>query len=137
MPSAKNITSLEEIKGKLETAQAVFMVDYTGLTHIQLEEFRHDLATDKEVAYAVSSSKSMMGHTMGASGAIEAAIAALALRDQILPPTINMLHVMEEGIGVDLVPNQARSARISRSGSKNFGFGGSGTHVLFKHYQPR
>lgn len=94
-------------------------------------------ATGQEVAYAVSSSKSMMGHTMGASGAIEAAIAALALRDQILPPTINMLNVMEEGIGVDLVPNEARSARISRSGSKNFGFGGSGTHILFKHYQPR
>lgn len=94
-------------------------------------------ATDKDVVYAVSSSKSMMGHTMGASGAIEAAIAALALRDQILPPTINILTVMEEGEGVDLVKNEARPSRISRSGSKNFGFGGSGTHILFKQYQPR
>lgn len=94
-------------------------------------------ATNKEVAYAVSSTKSIIGHTMGASGAIEAGIAALALRDQILPPTINMLTVMEEGIGVDLVANEARPARISRSGSKNFGFGGSGTHILFKQYQPR
>ena len=50
MPSAKNITSLEEIKGKLETAQAVFMVDYTGLTHIQLEEFRNEKATAKAEA---------------------------------------------------------------------------------------
>lgn len=50
MPSSKNITSLEEIKGKLETAQAVFLVDYTGLTHIQLEEFRHELATAKAEA---------------------------------------------------------------------------------------
>ena len=50
MPSSKNVTSLEEIKNKLETAQAVFMVDYTGLTHIQLEEFRHDLATAKAEA---------------------------------------------------------------------------------------
>lgn len=91
--------------------------------------------TDQEIAYAVSSTKSMMGHTMGASGAVEAIIAALALRDQVLPPTINLEHVMEEGIGVDLVPNQARPARISRSGSKNFGFGGSGTHIMFKHYQ--
>lgn len=50
MASQKNITSLEEIKNKLETAQAVFMVDYTGLTHIQLEEFRRDLATAKAEA---------------------------------------------------------------------------------------
>lgn len=50
MASQKNIQSLEEIKGKLEAAQAVFMVDYTGLTHIQLEEFRHDLATVKAEA---------------------------------------------------------------------------------------
>lgn len=50
MPSSKNITSLEEIKSKLETAQAVFLVDYTGLTHIQLEEFRHELATAKAEA---------------------------------------------------------------------------------------
>lgn len=90
---------------------------------------------EHNIPFAVSSTKSILGHTMGASGAIEAAIAALALRDQILPPTINLQNVMEEGIGVDLVPNEARPARISRSGSKNFGFGGSGTHILFKHYE--
>lgn len=50
MASQKNIQSLEEIKGKLETAQAVFLVDYTGLTHIQLEEFRRDLANAKAEA---------------------------------------------------------------------------------------
>ncbi len=51
MASQKNIQSLEEIKSKLEGAKAVFLVDYTGLTHIQLEEFRHELATAKaEVA---------------------------------------------------------------------------------------
>lgn len=50
MASQKNIQSLEEIKSKLETAQAVFLVDYTGLTHIQLEEFRHELANAKAEA---------------------------------------------------------------------------------------
>lgn len=90
---------------------------------------------ERGISYAVSSTKSQMGHTMGASGAIEAGIAVLALRDQILPPTINLKHVMEEGIGMNLVANEARPARISRSGSKNFGFGGSGTHILFKHYR--
>ncbi|OIP57623.1 MAG: 50S ribosomal protein L10 [Candidatus Levybacteria bacterium CG_4_10_14_0_2_um_filter_36_16] len=47
MASQKNITSLEEIKQRLEKAQAVFLVDYTGLTHMQLEDFRHELATVK------------------------------------------------------------------------------------------
>lgn len=47
MASQKNITSLVDIKERVEKAQAVFLVDYTGLTHIQLEEFRHDLATAK------------------------------------------------------------------------------------------
>lgn len=50
MPSPKNIQSLEEIKNKLEKAQAVFLVDYTGLTHIQLEEFRRDLSEAKAEA---------------------------------------------------------------------------------------
>ncbi len=51
MPSSKNITSLEDIKAKLEKAQAVFLVDYTGLTHIQLEEFRRELyPLDAEIA---------------------------------------------------------------------------------------
>lgn len=50
MPNTKNIESLSEIKEKLERAQAVFLVDYTGLTHIQLEEFRHELANAKAEA---------------------------------------------------------------------------------------
>jgi len=50
MPSSKNITSLEEIKTRLEKAQAVFLVDYAGLTHIQLEEFRNELAKAKAEA---------------------------------------------------------------------------------------
>lgn len=50
MASQKNITSLEDIKNRLDNAQAVFLVDYTGLTHIQLEEFRHDLAGAKAEA---------------------------------------------------------------------------------------
>ena len=47
MPSSKNITSLADIKEKVEKAQAIFLVDYAGLTHIQLEEFRHELASSK------------------------------------------------------------------------------------------
>ena len=48
MASQKNIESLAEIKEKVEKAQAIFMVDYAGLTHIQLEEFRHELTKDRK-----------------------------------------------------------------------------------------
>ncbi len=93
----------------------------------------------RDIPYAISSSKASMGHTMGASGAIEAGIAILALRDQILPPTINLQHIMPEalrnGVPIDLVPNEARQAEITLVGSGNFGFGGSGTHILFKPYR--
>ncbi len=98
-----------------------------------IREVMEDIPEDIE--YAVSSTKSSMGHTMGASGAIEAGIAILALRDQILPPTLNLETVMREGRDMDLVPHEARPARIDKAGSKNFGFGGSGTHILFKRYE--
>lgn len=107
--------------------------EIVAIRNVLEKEIPHFL--EKDIPFAVSSTKSIMGHTMGASGAIEAAIAALALRDQVLPPTINLRNVMEEGVGMDLVQNEARPARISRSGSKNFGFGGSGTHILFKEYE--
>lgn len=87
--------------------------------------------------YAVSSTKSSMGHTMGASGAIEAGIAILALRDNILPPTLHLENVMEEGEEMNLVPNDAQQAKIDTVYSGNFGFGGSGTNVAFKRYYPR
>jgi len=71
----------------------------------------------------ISSNKSMIGHTLSASGAIEAAFSLLTLRDQMLPPTIN--HVEPDpAIGLDVVPNFSRVAKVTNVLSNSFGFGG-------------
>lgn len=71
----------------------------------------------------ISSNKSMIGHTLSAAGAIEAAFSLLALRDQVLPPTINH-DEPDPAIGLDVVPNAARAAKVTNVLSNSFGFGG-------------
>ena len=80
---------------------------------------------------AVSSTKSMTGHALGAAGALEACFAALALRDQVLPPTIN-LDSVGEGCRLDYVPNVARDAKVDMALSNSFGFGGTNGTLIFK-----
>jgi 3-oxoacyl-[acyl-carrier-protein] synthase II len=76
-----------------------------------------------DAAPPISSNKSMIGHTLSASGAIEAAFSLLAIRDQVLPPTIN--HVEPDpAITLDVVPNVSREARVTHVLSNSFGFGG-------------
>jgi len=79
---------------------------------------------------AVSSTKSMTGHLLGAAGGIEAIFTILALRDQVLPPTIN-LDNPDEGCDLDYVPNTAREARLDRAVSNSFGFGGTNGSLVF------
>jgi 3-oxoacyl-[acyl-carrier-protein] synthase II len=79
---------------------------------------------------AVSSTKSMTGHLLGAAGGVEAIFTVLALRDGILPPTIN-LENPSEGCDLDFVPNEAREKPVRAAVSNSFGFGGTnGTLVL-------
>ena len=83
---------------------------------------------------AVSSTKSMTGHLLGGAGGLEAGITVLALRDQILPPTIN-LENPDPDCDLDYVPNQSRPAAVEYALSNSFGFGGTNAALLFKRYQ--
>jgi 3-oxoacyl-[acyl-carrier-protein] synthase II len=83
---------------------------------------------------AVSSTKSMTGHLLGGAGGLEAGITVLALRDQILPPTINLNNPDPDTAGMDLVPNQARKAEIEYAMSNSFGFGGTNGALLFRRW---
>jgi 3-oxoacyl-[acyl-carrier-protein] synthase II len=83
---------------------------------------------------AVSSTKSMTGHLLGATGGIEAIASAYALRDQILPPTIN-LENQDPECDLDYVPNHARKAKVDVAVSNTFGFGGHNATVILKRYE--
>jgi len=83
---------------------------------------------------AVSSTKSMTGHLLGGAGGLEAGITVLALRDQILPPTINLENPDPDTAGMDLVPNQARKASFEYAMSNSFGFGGTNGALLFRRW---
>lgn len=80
---------------------------------------------------AISSTKSMIGHLLGAAGAVEAIFCVLALRDQIAPPTIN-LATPGEGCRLDYVPNTARAMSIDIALSNSFGFGGTNGSLVFR-----
>jgi 3-oxoacyl-[acyl-carrier-protein] synthase II len=88
---------------------------------------------DHAYKLAISSTKSMHGHLLGAAGGLEAGIAALALHHQLLPPTINLDHP-DEGCDLDYVPHKARPASITYALSNSFGFGGTNAALLFKRY---
>jgi len=83
---------------------------------------------------AVSSTKSMTGHLLGGAGGLEAGITVLALRDQILPPTINLDKPDPDTAGMDLVPNHSRKAEIEYAMSNSFGFGGTNGALLFRRW---
>lgn len=88
---------------------------------------------DHAYKLAVSSTKSMTGHLLGAAGAIEAIFTVLALKDQILPPTIN-LENPSEGCDLDYVTEGARNVELEYALSNSFGFGGTNGSLLFKKY---
>lgn len=82
----------------------------------------------------VSSTKSMTGHLLGGAGGLEAGIVVLALRDQVIPPTINQT-TPDPDCDLDYVPNTAREAHIEYALTNSFGFGGTNGALLFKRFQ--
>ena len=82
---------------------------------------------------AISSTKSMIGHLLGAAGGVEAGISILAIRDQIIPPTINY-ETPDPDCDLDYVPNKARKATINYVLSNSFGFGGTNAALIFKRF---
>jgi 3-oxoacyl-[acyl-carrier-protein] synthase II len=83
---------------------------------------------------AVSSTKSMIGHLLGAAGAVEIGVTALAVRDQRVHPTINLENSDPE-CDLDYVPSEARSLKIRYALSNSFGFGGTNACVLLKRFE--
>jgi 3-oxoacyl-[acyl-carrier-protein] synthase II len=83
---------------------------------------------------AISSTKSMTGHLLGAAGGLEAGITALALKTQMLPPTINYEHP-DPDCDLDIVPNAARKTDVHYALSNSFGFGGTNGALLFRRYE--
>jgi 3-oxoacyl-[acyl-carrier-protein] synthase II len=82
---------------------------------------------------AISSTKSMHGHLLGAAGGLEAGISVLAIKHQMIPPTINLDHP-DEGCDLDYVPHVKRAASITYALSNSFGFGGTNAALLFRKY---
>jgi len=80
---------------------------------------------------AISGTKSMTGHLLGAAGGIEAIFSVLAIRDNVVPPTIN-LENPDEGCDLDYVPNTAREQKVDVVISNSFGFGGTNGSVVFR-----
>lgn len=89
-------------------------------------------ATDKRLW--VSSTKSMMGHLLGAAGAVESAVCVETLRSGMIPPTIN-LDNQDPECPLDFVPHEARERKVERVMSNSFGFGGTNATLIFSRYQ--
>ena len=81
----------------------------------------------------ISSTKSMTGHLLGGAGGLEAGISVLALRDQILPPTINYEHP-DPACDLDYIPNHSRKTEVEYALSNSFGFGGTNASLIFKRW---
>jgi len=89
---------------------------------------------DRARRLAISSTKSMTGHLLGAAGGLEAGITALAVHHQLAPPTTNLEHPDPE-CDLDYIPNRKRAMRIEYALSNSFGFGGTNAALLFKRYE--
>jgi len=89
---------------------------------------------DHAYRLAISSTKSMTGHTLGAAGGVEAVVCVMAIQTGIIPPTIN-LHHPDPDCDLDYVPNEARQAAVNIAMTNSMGFGGHNACLIFKRYE--
>lgn len=89
---------------------------------------------DYAARVSISSTKSAIGHLLGAAGAVEAVFSILAIRDQIVPPTLNLDDVEDEVKDLDFVPHKAKKREVKAAMSNSFGFGGTNSSLVFKKY---
>ncbi|MEM7447047.1 MAG: beta-ketoacyl-ACP synthase II [Myxococcota bacterium] len=98
----------------------------------ELEALRGVFGTHVERGLSISSTKSMHGHLLGAAGGLEAVLTVLAIRDQLCPPTLNLVDPEEAAVGFDLVPNVSKKKPIHAAISNSFGFGGTNVTLAFE-----
>jgi 3-oxoacyl-[acyl-carrier-protein] synthase II len=101
---------------------------------MEAEAIREVFSDEGTVGPPVSSTKSQVGHCLGASGAVEAAATILALQEQMIPPTVH-LDEPDPACEVDHVPNRAREKRMDIAMSNSFAFGGNNTSLLFRRVE--
>ena len=98
---------------------------------IEINAIRRLLGTSVDKV-SISSTKSSIGHLLGAAGAVEAIYAILAMRDGILPPTLNADDISDNCKGIDLVPHKAKEKKVNVALSNSFGFGGTNASLIFR-----
>ena len=112
-----------------DTGKYCFMVEDT-LRALELGAVEK-LLGDYTSNVIMSSTKSSIGHLLGAAGAVEAIFCILSIRDQIAPPTIN-LDIIDKETKIDLAPNKSVNRKINYALSNSFGFGGTNASLIFK-----
>ena len=109
-------------------------LDYSEYGGAPLLGVRHIVVIGHAYKLAVSSTKSMTGHLLGAAGGIEGVFSVMAIDRKVLPPTINYFNPDPE-CDLDYVPNEPRPAEVNYVLSNSFGFGGTNAALLFKRYE--
>jgi 3-oxoacyl-[acyl-carrier-protein] synthase II len=141
-PEPEGLGAIQAMQACLEDAgEPPDAVDYINAhgTSTQLNDASETRAIKKALGdharrVAISSTKSMTGHMLGAAGAIEGAVSALVVHDGVMPPTINYEH-QDEDCDLDYVPNEARRADVRLALSNSFGFGGQNATLAFRRWE--
>ncbi|MBI3749380.1 MAG: beta-ketoacyl-ACP synthase II [Chloroflexi bacterium] len=142
LPAPGGIGAVRAARRALEKAG----MDATGIDHVnahatstpegdpaELQAIR-TIFGDRAEQVPVTANKSMLGHTLGAAGAIEAIASILTIRDGCIPPTINLTDPDPQAAGLDLTPNRVAKRRVDAVLSNSFGFGGQNTALILRRW---